>query len=401
MNSLQADTEYALKVLDGLTMPPSTLPDTQINEDKSRNAAGCITAFLCARLANKGTQPEGIKWTTFQWSNGLVNVRNAVNDHFWTNLRQTVVEHFQQLSANKPSAYLMVNWQPNNKNCHVWAIPAKIVDDAMPHLPGEKKDTRTVEIFTDKNVFHRCEPSPDLSPFYRSISWSEEEGAKLIEAVKIDASARRRNRGEGDEPLTEIEQDEIGTKNTPGFTDATVEFVLELPAHVNDGDWHLKNKERYRAVLQGPCQSLVEKIRIGYIEQMSPEVAGGTRHLSILKKNDYGKGGYHNHYWFAFYDPAAGSKTKSVQLFFRMLGLEKKWRYGFSMGNYCEEYIDRLCASISNDREGVAEYLENAPIDTRIGVMAGSDEKVFTPKDFAKLLRDKQDATNYGFDKDV
>ena len=402
MDTLQAETEYALKVLDGLSAAPSTLPDTQINEDKSRNAAGRLTAFLCARLASKGTQPESIKLTTFQWSNGFINVRNAVKEWFWTNLRQNAVEHFRQLSANKPSAYVMVNWQPNNSQCHIWAIPATIVNDAMPHFPlGKDKDKATVEIFPDKNVFHRCEPSPDLLPFYRSISWSEEEEAKLIEAVKIDASARRRNRGEGDEPQTEIEQDEMGTKNTPGFSTATVEFLLELPAHVNDGEWHVKNKGRYRSVLQGPCHSLVEKVRDGYIERMSPEVAGGTRHLSILKKNDYGKGGYHDHYWFAFYDPAARSKTKSVQLFFRMLGLEKKWRYGFSMGNYCDEYIDRLRTAISNDRESVANYLENAPADTRIGVMAGSDEKVFTPKDFAKCLRDKQDSANYGFDKDV
>ena len=173
MNSLQADTEYALKVLDGLTVPPSTLPDTQINEDKSRNAAGCITAFLCARLANKGTQPEGIKWTTFQWSHGLVNVRNAVNDHFWTNLRHTVVEHFQQLSANKPSAYLMVNWQPNNENCHVWAIPRKSLTmrcRASPlerrRTPERSKSSPIRTSFTDANrrqTYH-LSTAPSLGP---------------------------------------------------------------------------------------------------------------------------------------------------------------------------------------------------------------------------------------------
>ena len=83
-----------------------------------------------------------------------------------------------------------------------------------------------------------------------------------------------------------------------------------------------KEQEAYRAVLRGPFQSLVEMLRDRYIERLSPEVAGGSRHLSILKKNDYGRGGYHDHYWFAFYDPAAGSKTKSVQLFFRLLGAE-------------------------------------------------------------------------------
>ncbi len=176
MNSLQADTEYALKVLDGLTVPPSTLPDTQINEDKSRNAAGCMTAFLSARLASKGTQPKAIERTTFQWSGGLVNLRNAVNDHLWTNLRPTFIEHFEELSGDKPSAYLMATWQPNETDCHVWAIPASIVHDAMPHFPvGKMKDKRTIRIIPGKNLFERYDGSPDLSPFYRSISWSEEE----------------------------------------------------------------------------------------------------------------------------------------------------------------------------------------------------------------------------------
>ena len=201
--------------------------------------------------------------------------------------------------------------------------------------------------------------------------------------------------------LTDIEKDENEEKDSPGFTTATVEFLTELPAHVTDGEWHERNKGRYRTDLQGPALALAEMLRHGYIERLSPEVAGGTRQLSILKKNDYGKGGYHDHYWFAFYDPAAGSKTKSVQLFFRMLGSEQKWRYGLSMGNYCDEYSERLLAAITHDRESVADYVDNAPTDTQIRMMAGSDQKTFTPVEFAKCLREADEPINYGFDNDV
>ncbi len=296
----------------------------------------------------------------------------------------------------------MVAWPPNGTECHVSAVPGKIVHDAMPHFAvGKIQDKRSVEILPSKNIFERCRDSPNLAPFYRSIRWSDEERTKLIEAFKIDKAARRRNRGEADDLLTDIEKDESEEKDTPGFTTATVEFLTELPAHVADGEWHEQNKERYRTVLQGPSNLLVEMLRDGFIERLSPEVAGGTRHLSILKKNDYGKGGYHDHYWFAFYDPAAGSKTKSVQLFFRMLGSEQKWRYGLSMGNYCDEYIERLHTAISQDRDSVAEYVEKAPIDTQIKVAAGTDEKTLTPKEFAKRLHDEDVPNIYGLDKAI
>jgi hypothetical protein len=399
MDNLQAESQYAAKILDTLAMTPSTMPSTRIDEDKTRNAAACMTAFVCARLASQGAQPESIQQTTFQWSNGLFNVRNTVKDHLWTNLRPTFTEHFRELSTDKPSAYIMLAWPPNEDTFHVWVIPGGIVHTALPQIPyGKVKDKQTLRILPGKNVFERCEGSPDLSIFYRSVTWSKGEKAKLIEAVKIDEAARSRNRGESDDSSIETDPDELQASDTPGFTTATVEYVLQLPAHATDGAWHTKTKERYQAVLRGPCNALVEMLRTGYIERLSPEVAGGTRHLSILKKNDYGKGGYHDHYWFGFYDPAAGSKTKSVQLFFHLLGLKKKWGYGFSMGNYCAEYIERLLTAISDDRQSVADYAEKAPADTLVRVMTGFDEKGFSPVEFAESIRNEKDAANFGLE---
>ena len=72
----------------------------------------------------------------------------------------------------------------------------------------------------------------------------------------------------------------------------------------------------------------------------------GRNELSRLKKNDYGQGGYHDHFWFAFYDPAAGSKIKSFQLYFVLNGRLDRYDFGFSTGDDCEPYIARLVNTI-------------------------------------------------------
>lgn len=156
MDSLHAETEYAAKVLNALSAAPSTIPDIQIDEDKTRNAAGCMTALLCARLASTGTQPEAIERTTFRMVTGIVNFRNAVQDHLWTNLHTTFIDHFQKLAGDKPAAYLMAAWKPNDMECHVWAIPGSVVHGAMPHFPiGKMKDKTSVRIIPGKNVFEK------------------------------------------------------------------------------------------------------------------------------------------------------------------------------------------------------------------------------------------------------
>ena len=92
-------------------------------------------------------------------------------------------------------------------------------------------------------------------------------------------------------------------------------------------------------------------------------MAGGKRHLSILKKNDYGKGGYHDHFWYAFYDPMSGSKTKSVQLYVRFLAAERVWRYGMGMGNYYGPYLERLHNAFTSSPQAVADYVGHATRD--------------------------------------
>ena len=407
---------YSAKILDALTHEPTGKFNFSIQPDNTRNAARCLTAVLCSRLEASEEEPKLKTNTTYGWAGGVINIRNAVRPQksLWTNVRLTTAEQLHSKATDVDVVYLMCRWGPSDTHAQVWAIPEAIVYDAVNRLPKGANDEnqRSVEIFPDVQRI-KNDPTPvDLTPFYKRIKLRENELNRLVEVSNADLNLRKSRKDNDDvepeptppiEPLPPIESDgeEIVRKGTPGFTDATVEFLLELPLRVEDADWHSKNKQRYRTVLQEPCNSLVKMLREGYIERLNPAVAGGTRPLSILKKNDFGKGGYQDHFWFAFYDPKAGSKTKSVQLFFRMLGLEKKWRYGFSMGNYCDEYVANLQTAISNNRESVAAFLEKAGADTHVGVVAGSDEKRFSPTEFASCLRNKKDAENYGFDKPI
>ena len=166
---------------------------------------------------------------------------------------------------------------------------------------------------------------------------------------------------------------------------------MELPEHVSDGAWHEKNKRRYEQVLRDPSQAIVDELRTRYIQRLSPTVAGGKRHLSILKKNDYGKGGYHDHYWYAFYDPAAGSKTKSVQLFVHFVARKGVWGYGLAMGSYCGDYLGRLYNAITKNRQAVADYLRRAPDGTIIRFEVGDKRIEDTPMEFAARLTNLSD----------
>jgi len=284
----------------------------------------------------------------------------------------------------------MVSWQPPDDLFHVWTIPSGVVNDSLPQIPiGKISGKHTVRILPQVNQIERCDESPDLEPYYAAIHWTNGEMVRLIEAAKIDEATRRRNRGnrEGTDDDASGELDETDEVVELGFTSATVEFVRELPLHVGDGGWHKENKLRFQRVLRDPARSLVESLRAKYIESLSPEVAGGKRHQSVLKKNDFGKGGYHDFYWLAFYDPDAGSKSKSAQLFLTIHGSDDNWRYGFGMGSYCESYMQRFLAAIQSNPEAVSNYIRNAPKATVILAASSEGESRLSPVEFAEQVQ--------------
>lgn len=379
-------TELANKVLANLRQPPSELPPIEMEETRKNNAARCMGHLFCNRLSLNGEAPQRLKHTTYQWSGGLVALRNArITDHHWSTLQIRVAEQLHNEAKSKPVVYVLTYWAISEGKLHAWAIPEDVAHVAFGELPTGKDGTyKTLEVFPETHSVKNAPNAPDLSPYYVQSELLQEEVSKLVEAIKIDHAAKRADQDIEAEAAEDSEgADEEGT---PFFNTATVTFLRELPDHVQDAEWHEKQKLRYQRVLRDPARSLVEALRDNYIERLSPEVAGGKRHLSILKKNDYGKGGYHDHYWFAFYDPSAGSKTKSVQLYFRMIGSEQVWRYGFAMGNYCDAYIERLRSALLANAGVVAEYARQAPPETSVRLWADETESKMTPSEFAELL---------------
>ena len=171
-----------------------------------------------------------------------------------------------------------------------------------------------------------------------------------------------------------------------GYTSATIAFLKELPKRTSDTEWHKNNKIRYNHVLRDPTRNLIRQIREKYITRLSQDVADCPRQLSVLKKNDYGKGGYYGHYWFAFYDPSARTKTHSSQLFFILHGTGELCRYGFSLGYYSRQYLQRLRHAIHDNPAAAANYLSAAPSGTAVEIKINGNAHRWTVGDWANLL---------------
>ena len=203
--------EFSATIVATLPKPPETLPPISLDEETSRNAAKCMTTFLCNRLAVSGEMPTNTSRTTFSWKNGLINFRNAVKNHLWTNIRNTSADEFHAQALSKPVVYLMSSWQPSQSQLHVWVIPENIVYAALPNHPVAK-DTgkKAVWILPRKHRFERCEDSPDLKPYYTKIQLTPPELEKLAEAANVDTLVRKRNRKEDNAPdSTDLDVPEV------------------------------------------------------------------------------------------------------------------------------------------------------------------------------------------------
>ncbi len=394
---------YAQQILAALSQTSATLPALQIDESRRNNAGRCMTTLVCHRLAQGGQSPQHLRHTRFEWNGGVFSLRNSrITDHHWSTAQSAVSRQLHELGEAQPVVFLLTYWAIADRILHIWAVPEDVAFDAFARLPTSSKwNSKTVEVGPDDHLLKKAPGAPNFAPYYGKTSLTDAEIAKLMEAIKTDDNIKQKRLAadaaavEGDNEAAsddaEAADAEDETEPTPGLTDQTVEFLEELVDHADDGAWHERNKRRYELVLRDPCQAIVEQLRTQYIQRLSPAVASGKRHLSILKKNDYGKGGYHDHYWFAFYDPAAGSKTKSVQLFVRFLASERVWRYGLSMGNYCGPYMERLLTAFASNRRVVAEYVRHALSETVVRLFANGENQELTPAQFADRVQDPTD----------
>ena len=173
----------------------------------------------------------------------------------------------------------------------------------------------------------------------------------------------------------------------PGFDGESVRFLEELPDRRTDAVWHERGRGRCDRVLRKPTLRLLEGVRGGYVQPLSPEAAGTRRQISVLRKSGYGKGRFHDHYGFAFYDPEASSKTRAAQLFFKVSGTSRTWEYGFSTGPAGEPYLGRLRQAAAEAPDAVFAHLRAAPRGTLITRHAKDHCRQWQPPEWCDLLR--------------
>lgn len=174
-----------------------------------------------------------------------------------------------------------------------------------------------------------------------------------------------------------------------GYSRAAVEFLEALPDHTRDPAWHSAHRDTYKRELRDPTAALVDAIAARHVAAIDAAVAAPKRPISVLKKNDFGADTYHAHYWFAFYDPAAKTKTESVQLFGWFSGGLKLIRYGVGMGDYGRTYLDNVLTALRGAAAKAAAFVEQLPrgIQVRLEFKDGT-ERVRPSGDLAKALRD-------------
>src|SRR5947209_8488650 len=97
-----ASEPYSKRLLATLVQSPQAKLTFDIEKETVRNAARCMTALLCNRLAASGVAPERAAGTTYHWDDGIINFRNAVKSLLWTNLRLNLVNDFHALAADRP-----------------------------------------------------------------------------------------------------------------------------------------------------------------------------------------------------------------------------------------------------------------------------------------------------------
>ena len=331
------------------------------------------------------------------WQGGVIDICNSrVSVGFWTNLFGSVEQRLHSLGESQPVVYLLLHWEVDVGVLHAWAIPEDVFSAAVGPIPKDRvTGRRTIEISPEDHQLKHAPNAPSFAPFYVRADLTEPERAKLLEAIKTDDNVKQERLATADDETDADESDddaidgdaEDEAEPQPTYTGETVAFVEELGSHTEDKPWHEQNKRRYERVLRDPSRTLVDELRSRYIARLNPAVASGKRHLSILKKNDYGKGGYHDYYWFAFYDPAAGSKTKSVQLFLFLSSKEQNWNYGLSMGRDCPEYAERLATAIEANRDSIARYVRHAPPGAVVRLSSSdNEEEEFSGTEFAEWL---------------
>ena len=373
-------TELSKQILQQITQTPANFTGSPIEEKFRRNAGRMMQEVIRQRLQSGGTELVQQKNSRYAWGDGIILNRNSrVGDLFWTNLPPAQINDLMQVASAKPAVFLFCFFDMEAKKIDCWALPDKLAFRSFATITASQSGPKNIVIDRATNRLRNAGDSPDLTPHFQSALLTAEEVNAIAAAIKQDAASK--------EVITGDEEGEDDPALDLDYSQATVDYVLALCDHTSDGVWHKKNKSRFQQVLRDPTTRLVDSLRTSYIQELDADVANTTNNVSKLKKNDWGQGGYYDHYWAAFYDPSAESKTQSCQLFLGLLGKQREFNYGFAFGQKCDEYIEKLGKAINENRSSVATYMETAPI----GIVANAGKEA--DASLLSSLRDRDTST--------
>lgn len=375
--------EFAAEVLKTVQKAPQKFAAPQLDEKGKRNAGVVMLHVVTSRLGADSAL-ERQKGSRFAWRDGIVLIRNSrVASGFWSNIPESQLDDVGEIAESRPTVMLLCHFELEESRLHVWAVPAEVALPQLRSVPQNKNGFRTIFIYPAEQRFHQAADSTDLSSYYQQVDLANAEVDAIAAAIKQDQAAKE---------LATVDQDDddddlIEDIDEPGYSRQTVAYISDLAQHTSDGVWHEKNKDRYIRVLRDPTHELIESLRNHYMQKLDSGVAATKRNLSALKKNDYGKGGYHDHFWAAFYDPATKSKTKGCQLFVAFVGKEKLFRFGFALANDTIAYVSNLKSAMNANTAAVIDYVKTAPPGTlfRIDPVEGVPGK--SAEEFRALLR--------------
>ncbi|MEY4565083.1 MAG: hypothetical protein RLY14_53 [Planctomycetota bacterium] len=349
-------SELSKQILQQMAQMPANFVAPPIEEKLRRNAGRVMQEIIRQRLQSGGTELIQQKNSRYAWGDGVILNRNSrVGDLFWTNLPPAQITDLMQVASEKPAVFLFCFFDMEDKKVDCWALPDKLAFRSFATITVSQSGPKNIVIDRATNRLRNAGDSPDLTPYFQSVSLTAEEVNAIAAAIKQDAASK--------EVIASDEEEEEDFAIDLEYSQATVDYVLALCDHTSDGVWHKKNKSKFQQVLRDPTNRLVESLRTSYIQKLDTDVANTTNNVSKLKKNDWGQGGYYDHYWAAFYDPSAESKTQSCQLFLGLLGKQREFNYGFAFGHKCEKYIEQLGKAINEKRSEVAAYLKTAPAE--------------------------------------
>ncbi len=303
--------ELSKQILQQITQTPANFTGPPIEEKFRRNAGRVMQEIIRQRLQSGGTELVQQKNSRYAWGDGVILNRNSrVGDLFWTNLPPAQINELMQVASATPAVFLFCFFDMEAKKIDCWGLPDKLAFRSFATITASQSGPKNIVIDRSTNRFRNAGDSPDLTPHFQTVSLTSEEVNAVAAAIKQDAASK--------EILGGDEEDD--EESSLDYSQATVDYVLALCDHTNDAAWHTKNKSRFQQVLRDPTTRLVDSLRTKYIQELDADVANTTKNFSKLKKNDWGQGGYYDHYWAAFYHPSAKSKTESCQLFLGLLG---------------------------------------------------------------------------------